>query len=467
MRNEYDIVVIGSGPGGYVAAIRASQLGYKVAIIEKYPFLGGTCTNVGCIPSKALLDSSEHFYNAREVLNHHGVDPGKIQLNFQKMIARKDKVVKTNNEGLAFLMKKNKIDVYQGVGVLASDKMVEVRNATGKIILITNYIILATGSKPASLPGTDIDEQNILSSTGALSLKNIPESLTVIGGGIIGVEMASVYSRLGSKVRILEYSDALIPGMDRSLGKGLAVVLKKKGINIHLDARVSGVSDAGQEVTVTWADRQGRIHETGAEKVLVAVGRKPYTQGLGLEKLKIVTDERGFITVNKRLQTSVPNIFAIGDVIGGQMLAHKAEEEGIFVAEVIDGQKPHINYRNIPGVVYTWPEVASVGFTEEEIKKKEIPYRKGKFPFSALGRARAAAEEDGFVKVLADTVHGEVLGVHILGARAADLIAQAVVAMEYEVRDIDMATISWAHPTFSEALKEAYLASSGRGNINI
>lgn len=459
MKTKFDIIVIGSGPGGYVAAIRSAQLGYSVALIEKYSALGGTCTNVGCIPSKALLDSSEHFYNAKHHFREHGIITATPSIDFNQFITRKNQVVKTNNDGLSYLMKKNKIEVFTGFGRFKTAHEIEVFSESNTFRITGENIIIATGSKPATLQGISIDKKRIISSTEALSLPEIPKSLVIIGGGIIGVEMASVYSRIGSNVTILEYADRLIPTMDSDLGRGLYKVLNKQGITIQTKAKVTGATNHGNTALVSFVDSLGENQKIEADFALMAVGRKPYTEGLNLENIGIELDAKGFIPVNEKLQTSIPNIYAIGDVIGGAMLAHKAEDEGNFVAEVIDGQKPHIKYHLIPGVVYTWPEVASVGYTEEALKEKNIAYRTGKFPFSALGRARASGDTDGFVKVISDPKYGEVLGVHILGARAADLIATAVVAMEYEVTDKDMAHISWAHPTYAEALKEAFYAS--------
>lgn len=467
MHLTLDIIVIGSGPGGYVAAIRAAQLGYNVGIVEKYKVLGGTCTNVGCIPSKALLDSSEHFYNGKNDFEKHGIILNDPKLNFSKFIGRKDLVVQANNDGLAYLMKKNKIQTFYGTASFISNTEIEISTDAHKTRITSRYYIIATGSKPKSLPGIHIDKKQIITSTEALRLPVQPKSMTIIGGGIIGVEIASIYSRIGTTVTILEYTDSLIPSMDQELGKGLFRILKKQGINILLNAQVSSVKCENQKTKISFNNKQGVENHIDSELSLIAVGRKPYTEGLGLEKAQVDLDELGFVKVNDKLQTSVPHIYAIGDVIGGKMLAHKAEEEGVFVAEVIDGQKPHINYNHIPEVVYTWPEGASVGYTEQELLKKDIPYRIGKFPIGALGRARAGGEKDGFVKVLSEPKYGEVLGIHILGPRAADLIAQAVVAMEYEVRDIDMAKLSYAHPTYSEAMKEAFLDASGRGTINI
>jgi len=467
MKKGYDIIIIGSGPGGYVAAIRSAQLGYSVALIEKYDTLGGTCTNVGCIPSKALLDSSEHYYQAKSRFEDHGILSSGISLNFSRFIKRKDNVVKQNTEGLEYLMKKNKIQVITGVGQFRSDHELDVIQPDKSVVTLRgNHFIIATGSKPATIPGVTIDKDRIISSTEALSLESQPKSLTVIGGGVIGAEMASIFARIDTKVTILEYTDRIIPTMDVELSKSLKRSLEKIGVNVITKATVQSTKvQEGQAVT-NYLDRESEV-KIKSDYVLVAVGRRPYTDNLGLDKINIEKDERGFIKVNESLQTSKTHIYAIGDVVGGPMLAHKAEEQGVLVAETINGQKPHINYNLIPNVVYTWPEVASVGVTEQELKDNGTIYRSGKFPISALGRARAAGESEGFVKVLSDPKYGELLGIHIIAPRAADLIAQAVVAMEYEVTDEDMARISWAHPTYAEALKEAYLNASGIGTINI
>lgn len=468
MDSKFDIVIIGAGPGGYVAAIRAAQLGYKTAIVEKYEVLGGTCTNVGCIPSKALLDTTEHYHYMQHKSAQQGIEADGLKLNFTNLIARKDQVVKQNTDGLSFLMKKNKITVITGVGSFLNRNQLQVSGADGvKQLIEARWFIIATGSKPSSLPGITIDKDRIITSTEALSLKEKPASMVIIGGGVIGVEMASVYSRIGVQVTILEYADTLIPAMDRELGPSLQKILTRNGINVVLNAKVQGARNNGTSATVHYLDKAGDGKEITADYCLVAVGRMPYTSGLGLEQAGIDTDEKGRIKTNEHLQTTAANIYAIGDVIAGPMLAHKAEEEGAFVAAHINGQHPHIKYHLIPAVVYTWPEVAGAGYTEEQLKEKGITYRKGKFPFIASGRARAADETDGFVKVLSDPTYGEILGVHIIGSRAADLIAQAVIAMEFEVTDIEMGRISYAHPTFSEALKDAYLSASGQGAINL
>ena len=466
MNLQYDITVIGSGPGGYVAAIRASQLGYKVAIVEKYSKLGGTCTNVGCIPAKALLDSSEHYHQAQERFKTHGINVDGLKLDFQQFIKRKNEVVSQNTSGLNYLMKKNKIDVHHGLGSFIDSKHVQVTGSGQNSILTSKYFIIATGSKPSTIPGVVIDKKRIITSTEGLSLNGKPKSMVIIGGGVIGVELASVYARIGTEVTIIEFMDSLIPTMDRELGKTLQKSLTKLNIKILLNSKVQSATNLGEEAAVNFIDQGGLAQEIKADYILVAVGRHAYTDGLDLEAVGVET-ERGKIRVNEQLQTNIPDIYAIGDVIDGPMLAHKAEDEGAFVAEVINGQKPQINHNLIPGVVYTWPEVASVGATEEQLKAQGIEYRSGKFPYSASARARASMDTDGFVKVLVSPQYGEVLGVHVIGPRAADVIAQSVVAMAYEVTAEDMFRISYAHPTYSEALKDAYLIAGGQGAINI
>lgn len=464
---NYDIAVIGSGPGGYVAAIRSAQLGYKTVIIEKYETLGGTCTNVGCIPTKALLDSTHHYAEAHHKFNEHGIQLDKIELNFSQMYKRKSEVVDKNTSGLDFLMNKNKITRLRGTGSFINNTTIKVVYETeSKEITAKNYII-ATGSKPSTIPGVEIDKKRIITSTEALSLEEKPKSMIIIGGGVIGVEMASIFNRIGTQVIILEYADHLIAAMDHELGKNLQKILRKEGVDIRLGQSVYKTESSDSVAKVFFKDKNGAENELEAEYILVAVGRSPYIKGLGLENTDVQLDNRGFIKVDESNRTAVPTIYAIGDVIGGAMLAHKAEEEGVLVAETINGQKHHIHYDRIPSVVYTWPEVASVGYTEEYLKKNAIAYNVGKFPFSASARARASMDTDGFAKVLVDPKYGEVLGVHIIGARAADLITQGVIAQEYEVTAEDMFRISYAHPTYSETLKEAYLIASGQGAINI
>ncbi|SFG95259.1 dihydrolipoyl dehydrogenase [Pontibacter chinhatensis] len=466
---KYDVTVIGSGPGGYVAAIRCAQLGLKTAIIEKYNVLGGTCLNVGCIPSKALLDSSEHFHNAAHTFTEHGIELENLQVNIGQMIQRKAGVVKSNNDGIAFLMKKNKIDTYYGLGSFVNKNTIKITDAEGKEQQIeTDKTIIATGSKPTTLPFLPIDKKRIITSTEALSLTEVPKNLIVIGGGVIGLELGSVYARLGTKVQVIEYMDAIIPTMDRALGKELQRVLKKSlKFEFFMSHKVTGATNEGEVVKVTAENPKGEVVTFEGDYVLVSVGRKPYTEGLGLENAGVQMGERGMIAVNDHLETNVPGIYAIGDVVRGAMLAHKAEEEGVLVAEQIVGQKPHINYNLIPGVVYTWPEVAGVGSTEEQLKEQGRAYKSGSFPFKASGRAKASMDTDGFVKVLADKNTDEILGVHMIGPRAADMIAEAVVAMEFRASAEDVARMSHAHPTYTEALKEACLAATDNRALHI
>lgn len=464
---QFDIIVIGSGPGGYISAIRASQLGFKVAIIEKYSSLGGTCLNVGCIPSKALLDSSEHYYNAVHSFEQHGIKIKDIKPDIKQMIARKRQVVKENSDGVSYLMKKNKITVFTGHGTFTSSQTIKVASEKETKELSAKYFIIATGSKPASIPNIEIDKKQIITSTEALELETIPKHLIVIGGGVIGLELGSVFARLGSKVSVIEFLDRIIPSMDGALSKELQRLLKKNlDFEFYLQHKVLSATKKSREVIVTAQNKNNENIELKGDYVLVAVGRRPYTENLGLDKAGVQLDEKGRVVVNEKLQTSQPNIYAIGDVIRGPMLAHKAEEEGVFVAEVIAGQKPHIDYNLIPGVVYTWPEVASVGYTEEQLKEKNIPYKVGQFPFKASGRAKASMDTDGFIKVLAHKENDEILGVHMIAPRAADLIAEAVVAMEYKASAEDIGRICHAHPTYSEAFKEACLDAFEKRPLN-
>ncbi len=457
----YDVVIIGSGPGGYVAAIRCAQLGLKTALVERYASLGGTCLNVGCIPSKALLDSSEHYHNAEKNFKEHGIEITGLKSNLEQMIKRKNGVVKQTVDGINFLMKKNKIDVLHGHGSFKSKTEVEILAENGdKKTIEAKNIIIATGSKPALPKGIEIDKKRIITSTEALNLKEIPKELIVIGGGVIGLELGSVYARLGAKVKVIEFLDSIIPTMDKSLGKELEKSLKKLGFEFYYKHKVTSVKNNGKQVEVTAEDASGATVNFTGDYCLVSVGRKPYTDNLGLENAGILKDDRGRIAVNEHLQTNINNVYAIGDVVRGAMLAHKAEDEGVFVAEVIAGQKPHINYLLIPCVVYTWPEVAAVGYTEEELKSKNIAYKTGSFPFKASGRARASMDTDGFIKVLADAKTDEILGVHMIGPRCADLIAEAVVAMEFRASAEDITRMSHAHPTYTEAFKEACLAAT-------
>ncbi len=464
---SYDVAVIGSGPGGYVAAIRCAQLGMSTAIIEKYSTLGGTCLNVGCIPSKALLDSSHHYEDAVKHFEEHGIDiPGEIRVNLKQMIARKQAVVDQTTSGIDFLMKKNKIDVYQGVGSFKDGTHILVKGDEEVEIEAKNTII-ATGSKPANLPFIELDKDRIITSTEALKLKEIPKHLIIIGGGVIGLELGQVYRRLGSEVSIVEYLDRIIPTMDSGLSKELNKVFKKQKFSINVSHQVKSVERKGDEVIVTAENKKGESVEFKGDYCLVSVGRRPYTDGLNAEAAGVKLDDKGRIEVNGHLQTSASNIYAIGDVVKGAMLAHKAEEEGVFVAEVIAGQKPHIDYNLIPGVVYTWPEVASVGKTEEELKEAGINFKSGQFPMRALGRSRASMDIDGFVKILAHADTDEILGVHMIGARAADMIAEAVVAMEYRASAEDISRMSHAHPTFTEAIKEAALAATENRALHV
>lgn len=457
---KYDIIIIGSGPGGYIAAIRASQLGKKVAIIEKYSTLGGTCTNVGCIPSKALLDSSHHYYDAVNHFDTHGISIETPKVDFSKMVERKAGIVNTTTGGIKYLMDKNNVAVFEGLGsfVDATHVKISKNDGTEETIEATN-IIIATGSKPSTLPFIKIDKERIITSTEALNLKEIPKHLLVIGGGVIGLELGSVYKRLGADVTVIEYAPKITPTMDADVSKELQKVLKKQGMKFAISHGVTSVERNGDEVVVKATDKKGSEIEFTGDYCLVAVGRKPYTEGLGLENAGVKLNTRNQVEVNDYLQTSVANIYAIGDVIEGAMLAHKAEEEGVVVAEYLAGQKPHIDYNLIPGVVYTWPEVAAVGKTEEELKTAGVDYKAGKFSMRALGRSRASGDIDGFVKVLADKTTDEILGVHIVGARAADLIMEAAVAMEYRASAEDLARICHGHPTYSEAIKEAAKAA--------
>lgn len=465
--SKYDVAIIGSGPGGYVAAIRCAQLGLKTAIIEKYNVLGGTCLNVGCIPSKALLDSSHHYEDALKHFADHGIEiPGDIKLNFKKMIERKAAVVDQTTKGIAFLMDKNKIDVYTGTGAFKDATHIIISGEKEETIEAKNTII-ATGSKPSSLPFIKLDKDRIITSTEALSLKEVPKHLVVIGGGVIGLELGQVYHRLGAEVSVVEYMDRIIPTMDGAQSKELLKVLKKQGMKFYLSHKVSAVSKKGKKVTVTATDKKDKEVTFDGDYCLVSVGRKPFTDGLKPENAGVKITERGMIDVNEQLQTNIKNIYAIGDVVRGAMLAHKASEEGVLVAEIIAGQRPHIDYNLIPGVVYTWPEVASVGKTEEQLKEANIEYKSGQFPMRALGRSRASGDLDGFVKILSDKKTDEVLGVHMVGARVADLIAEAVVAMEYRASAEDIARMSHAHPTYAEAVKEAALAATDDRPLHI
>ncbi len=463
---DFDVIVIGSGPGGYVAAIRCAQLGLKTAIVEKYDSLGGTCLNVGCIPSKALLDSSEHYHNAQHTFKDHGIKTGKLGIDFKQMIKRKDEVVSTTVGGVEFLMKKNKIKVYHGLGSFKDEHTIHVEGKDTTDITGEN-IIIATGSKPASLPFIKLDKERVITSTEALSLKEVPKHMIVIGGGIIGMELGSVYGRLGAKVSVVEFLDSIIPSMDHTMGKELKKSLGKLGFEFHLSHKVTEVSRSGDEVTVVAENAKGEKLELKGDYCLVSIGRKAYTEGLNLENVGITTDDRGRVKTDDHLRTAKKHIYAIGDVVAGTMLAHKAEEEGTFVAETIAGQKPHINYRLIPGVVYTWPEVAGVGYTENELKEMGTPFKVGQFPYKALGRARASMDIDGTIKILAHKDSDEILGAHIIGARAADMIMEAVVAMEFRASAEDIVRMSHPHPTYTEAFREACMAATENRPIHI
>lgn len=463
---NYDVVVIGSGPGGYVCAIRCAQLGMKTALVEKYSTLGGTCLNVGCIPSKALLDSSEHYYNAVHHFAEHGIEGAAPRVNLPKMIERKQSVIDTTVSGIDFLMKKNNIDVLRGVGSFVDANTVSVAGAEGTSLVTAKHVVVATGSKPIELPFAKFDKERIISSTEALKLQEVPKHLIVIGGGVIGLELGSVYSRLGAQVTVVEFADSLLSTMDVAMGKEMQRVLKKQGLDIQLSTKVEAVERVGNDVTVRATNKKGESVSWTGDYCLVSVGRKPYTDGLNLAAAGLSTDERGRIAVNDHLQTAVPHIYAIGDVVRGAMLAHKAEEEGVLVAETLAGQKPHIHYHLIPNVVYTWPEVAGVGYTEQELKAAGRTFKSGSFPMRALGRSRASGDIDGLVKILADAQTDEVLGVHIVGARAADLIMEGVTAMEFRASAEDIARMSHGHPTYSEALKEAALDATAKRSLH-
>ena len=466
---QYDLTIIGSGPGGYVAAIRAAQLGLKTAIIERYATLGGTCLNVGCIPSKALLDSSEHYHNASDKFAEHGIKLSSLKVDMPQMIKRKDEVVAQTCNGVAFLMKKNKITVYHGHGSFVDKNTISIAKEDGsKEEIKTTNTIIATGSKPITPPAFNYDKKRVITSTEALNIKKVPKRMIIVGGGVIGLELGSVYARLGTEVEVIEFMDRIIAGMDKDCGKELQRALKKIGMKFHLGHAVTNVKATKTSVTVEYKKKDTEdILSTKADYCLIAIGRRPYTDNLGLENVGVEKDEKGRIAVDKHLQTNIPGIYAIGDVIKGAMLAHKAEEEGVLVAEQLAGEKPHINYNLIPGVVYTWPEVAGVGQTEQMVKDAGIAYKVGKFPFKALGRARASMDTEGMVKIIADEKTDEVLGVHMVGPRAADMIAEAVTAMEFRASAEDIARMSHAHPTYTEATKEAALAATGGRALHV
>ncbi len=461
--DNFDLVVIGGGPGGYVCAIRAAQLGLKTACIESRGTLGGTCLNVGCIPSKSLLNLSENFHKAKKDFDKQGIEMQGIKLNIEKMMSNKNKSVQVLTKGVEFLFKKNKVTYIKGKGVLFSKNDVVVYENNKKTNYKANNIVIATGSSVASLPGIEIDEKNIISSTGALSLNNVPKKLAVIGGGYIGLEMGSVWSRLGSDVTVIEYLDYITPGMDREISNEFKKILTKQGIKFKMGSKVNKVKSLGSSVSINYTDLKSSKEETlEFDKVLVSVGRKPYTEGLNLTKMGIKKDSKGRIEVNSKLQTTIKNIYAIGDVIKGPMLAHKAEEEGIAVAEILAGQAGHVNYDVIPGVIYTSPEVATVGKTEEQLKEEKKSYKVGKFPFLANSRAKVNNETEGFVKILADSKTDKVLGVHIIGPHCGDMIAEMALAMEFGASSEDIARTCHAHPTHTEAIKEAALAVDKR-----
>ena len=463
MENNFDVIIIGGGPGGYVCAIRAAQLGLKTACVESRGALGGTCLNVGCIPSKSLLNLSENFYKAKKNFNQQGIEISDIKINIDKMMSNKEKSIQVLTKGVEFLFKKNKVTYLKGKGVLFSKNDVVVYNNNKKDNYKAKNIVIATGSETVSLPGIKIDEKNIISSTGALSLNQVPKKLVIIGGGYIGLEMGSVWSRLGSEVTVVEYLDHITPGMDKEISTEFQKILNKQGIKFKLNSKVVSVKNLKNSVEIEFTENKTQKKETiESDKVLVSVGRKPYTEGLNLTKVGIKKDDKGRIEVNAKLQTSINNVYAIGDVIKGPMLAHKAEEEGIAVAEILAGQAGHVNYNIIPGVIYTSPEVATVGKTEEQLKSDNKPYKVGKFPFLANSRAKVNNETEGFVKILADSNTDKILGVHIIGPHCGDMIAEMALAMEFGASAEDVARTCHAHPTHTEAIKEAALAVDKR-----
>jgi len=465
---KYDVVIIGSGPGGYVAAIRCSQLGMKTAIVEKYNTLGGTCLNVGCIPSKALLDSSEHYHNAEHKFSEHGIQLKSLKADLKQMIARKDSVVSQTCDGVAYLMKKNKIDVLTGHGSFISANKIEVAGKDGKTEVEFGKAIIATGSKPITPESFNYDKKRVITSTEALNITSIPKKMVIIGAGVIGLELGSVYARIGTEVEVIEFQDRILNGMDKDVSKELRRSLKKIGVKFHLGHAVTSVKGGSKNAVVEFKKKDSEdIQKITADYCLIAIGRRAYTDSLGLENIGVEKDDRGRIVVNDHLQTSQAHIFAIGDVIKGAMLAHKAEEEGIYVAEYMAGEKPHIDYNLIPGVVYTWPELSAVGKTEEQLKEAGIEYKVGKFPMKALGRSRASMDTEGLIKVISHKETDELLGVHMVGARAADLIMEAVALMEFRASAEDMARISHPHPTYTEAIKEAALGATGNRYLHI
>ena len=461
MSEKFDVTVIGGGPGGYVCAIRLSQLGLKTACIESRGTLGGTCLNIGCIPSKSLLNLSENFYKAKN-FEKLGIETGEIKLNLEKMMKNKDKAVTVLTKGVEFLFKKNKVTYFKGAGSFKNQNQISIINNKEKTTIETKNTIISPGSEPVSLRGIEFDEEKILSSTGALSISKLPKKMVVVGGGYIGLEMGSVWSRLGTEVQVIEFLDHITPGMDKEISTEFMKILKKQGIKFELKTKVEKITKSKNGVIIETFSKEGKKNKFEADVVLISVGRKPYTKNLNLEKIGVELDKRGSVKVNKNFQTNIKNIYAIGDVIEGPMLAHKAEEEGIAVAELISNQSGHVNYDTIPSVVYTSPEVASIGKTEEQLKEKGINYKIGKFPFLANSRAKAIDESEGFVKILADSATDKVLGVHIIGQHAGEMIAEMSVAMEFGASSEDIARTCHAHPTFSEAIKEAALSVEKR-----
>ena len=461
MSEKFDVTVIGGGPGGYVCAIRLSQLGLKTACIESRGTLGGTCLNIGCIPSKSLLNLSENFYKAKN-FEKLGIETGEIKLNLEKMMKNKDKAVTVLTKGVEFLFKKNKVTYFKGTGSFKNKNQISIINNKEETTIETKNTIISTGSEPVSLRGIEFDEEKILSSTGALSISKLPKKMVVVGGGYIGLEMGSVWSRLGTEVQVIEFLDHITPEMDKEISTEFMKILKKQGIKFELKTKVEKIIKSKNGVIIETFSKEGKKNKFEADVVLISVGRRPYTKNLNLEKIGVELDKRGSVKVNKNFQTNIKNIYAIGDVIEGPMLAHKAEEEGIAVAELISGQSGHVNYDTIPGVVYTSPEVASIGKTEEQLKEKGINYKIGKFPFLANSRAKVIDESEGFVKILADSTTDKVLGVHIIGQHAGEMIAEMSVAMEFGASSEDIARTCHAHPTFSEAIKEAALSVEKR-----
>ena len=461
MSEKFDVTVIGGGPGGYVCAIRLSQLGLKTACIESRGTLGGTCLNIGCIPSKSLLNLSENFHKAKN-FEKLGIETGEIKLNLEKMMKNKDKAVTVLTKGVEFLFKKNKVTYFKGTGFFKNQNQISIINDKEETAIETKNTIISTGSEPVSLRGIEFDEEKILSSTGALSISKLPKKMVVVGGGYIGLEMGSVWSRLGTEVQVIEFLDHITPGMDKEISTEFMKILQKQGIKFELKTKVEKITKSKNGVIIETFSKEGKKNKFEADVVLISVGRRPYTKKLNLEKIGVELDKRGSIKVNKNFQTNIKNIYAIGDVIEGPMLAHKAEEEGIAVAELISGQSGHVNYDTIPGVVYTSPEVASVGKTEEQLKEKGINYKIGKFPFLANSRAKTIGESEGFVKILAESTTDKILGVHIIGHHAGEMIAEMSVAMEFGASSEDIARTCHAHPTFSEAIKEAALSVEKR-----